>query len=444
MSFPNPDEARHRLDELVSSVPNTSATSTTKFDHITDWFRVGLGLEDDDVYTVWVSKAGNLKVRLEQRGKPTRVGIALLKSAEELTKSLRAGRKLVGTGRPCEDALVFCTRPAVAKWTVAAVIRPESVPTTIALEEAFPDADVSEPILPPGESVAPTAGSLDQLADELFVDRGWLRDVVWLLRDKKGLVLYGPPGTGKTYIMLKLAEHLQPDSNLRRLVQLHPSYGYEDFFEGFRPSATVGGGFQLTLEEGPLRGLCEMAHRRPEDDAFIILDEMNRGNLPKVFGELYFALEYRDRPVRLMYSKQDFTLPDRLSFMGTMNTADRSIALLDQALRRRFHFVGLFPGEVVVDGMFERYLAKHHPSMEWLADVLAAANDLLGDRNVAVGPSHFMRPDLDEKIVARIWRHSVLPTIEEHFFGDEARLAEFQLEALREAVAPASEDVDDA
>lgn len=441
MAFPPPDQARQELDELLTAIPDLTAPSTTKFDRVVAWAARGHGGED--VYAVWVSKAANLKVRLDQRGRTSRIGFAVLKTEDDLLKCIRTGRKLVGPGRPCEAALAFCVRPAAgSRWTVAAVIRRSGESAASPLEAAFPDAEIVEPIVP-ATVAQPPNGDLDQLADDLFVDRAWLHDVVWLLRDKRGVVFYGPPGTGKTYIALKLAEHLQPDPELRRFVQLHPSYGYEDFFEGFRPRQSSGGGLDLVLTPGPLRELCHAGSLRPDADTLLLLDEMNRGNLPKVFGELYFALEYRDRPVRLMYSGDDgFRLPERLSVMGTMNTADRSIALLDQALRRRFHFVGLFPGEHVVDGMLARFLEARHPELAWVADVVAAANDLLGERNTAVGPSHFMRKELDDKVVARIWKHSILPTIEEHYFGDETRLAEFQLEALRDAVVAEGADAD--
>jgi 5-methylcytosine-specific restriction protein B len=211
---------------------------------------------------------------------------------------------------------------------------------------------------------------------------------------------------------------------------LHPSYGYEEFFEGYRPAVDASGQMRLRKSAGPLKKLIRTATKLQERSV-LILDEMNRGNLARVFGELYFLLEYRDEQVRLMYSPQKtFSLPDDFTILGTMNTADRSVALLDQALRRRFHFVSLFPGAVPVDGMLRRYLkSTYGSSMDWVADMLAAANAKL-DRNVAVGPSHFMRRDLDEEKVRRIWNHTVLPTIEEFYFGQDTKLEEFAFDSL--------------
>ena len=168
----------------------------------------------------------------------------------------------------------------------------------------------------------------------------WLQESIDLLRERKQLIYYGPPGTGKTYIALKLAEHLAGDNV--RLVQFHPAYTYEDFFEGYRP--VDSGGFEL--KPGPLRKIVDQAKDNPSTPYFLIIDEINRGNLAKIFGELYFLLEYRDRDIDLLYATDDdvgFTLPKNVFIIGTMNTADRSIALVDSAMRRRFAFEASAP-----------------------------------------------------------------------------------------------------
>jgi 5-methylcytosine-specific restriction protein B len=114
-----------------------------------------------------------------------------------------------------------------------------------------------------------------------------------------------------------------------------------------------------------------------------------------------------------------------------MNTADRSIALVDTALRRRFHFIPFYPDEEPIKGLLGRWLAKNKPAMAWIAEVVDRANAELGDRHVAIGPSHFLRADLDEDWVDLIWTHSVIPYIAEQFFGEEDRLAGFDLTKLR-------------
>ena len=139
-----------------------------------------------------------------------------------------------------------------------------------------------------------------------------------------------------------------------------------------------------------------------------MIDEINRGNLAKVFGELYFLLQYRDSEIRLQHSDQPFSLPKNLYIIWTMNTADRSIALVDLALRRRFYFVEFHPDKMPVQGLLRRYLGANVPGMEWVADVVDRANSQLSeDRHAAVGPSYFLRKNLDEEEVVRIWEHSV-------------------------------------
>ena len=437
MPFPPPPQSTHDLNQVIVAAGDLSRPSNSKWEGVTRWLAASAGLATEEVYPVYISKPGNFKVRFDQGAKRCRLGLGVLKNHEELDACVRGARRICGP-TSMYGAIALCSRPGRGPWTITALIHGGGDQLAPAIRTAFPGADAYEYV---GQAVevAPD-GDMDRLADELYVDRDWLRNVIWLLRDKRGLVFYGPPGTGKTFIAKRIAAFLQSNPKLRALVQLHPSYGYEDFFEGWRPVASKAGGLALDRMAGPLRLLHDAA-RLAKQDAFLVLDEMNRANLPKVFGELFFALEYRDEPVRLMYDPtEEFVLGRELHVIGTMNTADRSIAVLDQALRRRFHFVGLFPGSPIVDGIFERFLIDKHPNMRWMSDVLERANKLLGDPNIAIGPSHFMRSDLDEELAARVWRHSVTPTVEEHFFGDQGRLSEFHLEALRAAVEKSREE----
>ena len=131
-----------------------------------------------------------------------------------------------------------------------------------------------------------------------------------------------------------------------------------------------------------------------------MIDEINRGNLAKVFGELYFLLEYRDSEMDLQYSDEPFSLPGNLYIIGTMNTADRSIALVDLALRRRFYFVEFHPDDDPVKSVLRNWLLDKAPDMEWVADVIERANDhLREDRHAAIGPSYFMKDNLDDDMV---------------------------------------------
>ena len=142
----------------------------------------------------------------------------------------------------------------------------------------------------------------------------------------------------------------------------------------------------------------------------------------------------------LQYSREPFQLPKNLWFIGTMNTTDRSIALVDAALRRRFYFFGLYPDEPPVEGLLGRWLERANIDASWVADLVNAANRKLNDRHLGIGPSHFMKkdPPLDAARVRFIWEQAVIPYIEEQCFGDEARLKEFGYDQLLAEIRPAS------
>ncbi|MFF1777763.1 DUF4357 domain-containing protein [Streptomyces virginiae] len=305
---------------------------------------------------------------------------------------------------------------------------------------AGPDGDA--PSSPPPAAEVPTQREVvlpevtDALAAKLLVHRlSWLEEVRELLTDERQLVFYGPPGTGKTYLAMQLAEHFGGGPEQVKIVQFHPSYSYEDFFEGFRPTEdpeTREVAFRLTA--GPLRELADLASREGNRHVphFLIIDEMNRANLAKVFGELYFLLEYRKRSVRLTYSGDDFGLPPNLFIIGTMNTADRSIALVDAAMRRRFAFVELSPRTEPTAGLLERWLENAGKDGE-PARLLDALNALISDPDFAVGPSYLMKPGAyRDGGLDRTWRTKILPLLEEHHYGEGIDVAaRYGLDALR-------------
>ncbi len=278
-----------------------------------------------------------------------------------------------------------------------------------------------------------TAYGRPSLAASLYLPDNFLSEILKLLDDKKQVIFQGPPGTGKTYVAQELAKHLAGAAERVTLVQFHPSYSYEDFIQGYRPTLKDGQpGFEL--RDGPLLRAAENARQDPDAKHFLIIDEINRGNIANVFGELYFLLEYPDEAINLQYDYRPFKLPPNLYIIGTMNTADRSIALIDTALRRRFYFVEFHPDHEPVRDVLRKYLKSTQSDMEWVADVVDTANDKLkDDRHAAIGPSYFMQENLDEAAVERIWKHSVLPYIEERRFGGERVGDEFNLDSLRRA-----------
>lgn len=280
----------------------------------------------------------------------------------------------------------------------------------------------------------------EELAKQLLIDRAWLQRFVELLWDRKQVIFYGPPGTGKTYLARKLADYLAEPSAVK-LVQFHPSYTYEDFFEGFRPMQDGDGKLVFDIRQGPLRQLVEVAKPNPTKPYILIIDEINRANLPKVFGELYFSLEYRDQPVSLMYSTEEtnFTLPPNLFVVGTMNTTDRSIALVDAAIRRRFAFVELHPSQPPVKGLLTAWLAERQQAgeLKYNSDapqVLDALNAQIADHDMAIGPSYLMRPEIyqHDDGLDRVWETSILPLLAEYHYGrGAAQLDRYKLAELR-------------
>jgi len=427
--------AAKELASRLSSVA-LGATRSNKYDELRDWLSETLDLPVERIGVKVISQLKQLGNRIgELRGRLAssndRLAILLLTActAEQVARFFE-GDWIRADGF---EAIVVVEKP---RWHRTAVLFARSGSDAASKWAGVFGHEVQVQMPQDGQAATIRASKpvVDDdpaaLADELLVDRSWLDRALWLLRDRRALVLYGPPGTGKTWIARKIAEWFAPRAELRTLVQFHPTYAYEDFVEGWRPLPTPGA-MSLDLIQGPLLRLAEDASDSPEDNAVLVIDELNRGFVPKVFGELFFLLEYRDEPVRLMYSSTTFSLPPNLYFIATMNTADRSLASLDQALRRRFHFVSLFPGESPVKEMFTQWLHRHNPNFVWLSEALDRVNRMIGDRDIAIGPSHFMRADLDDEVLGWIWESSVLPTISEIFHGTPDRIASFALENIR-------------
>jgi len=211
-----------------------------------------------------------------------------------------------------------------------------------------------------------------------------------------------------------------------------------DFFEGFRPNTSASGeqiGF--ALRKGPLRRLADSASANPEANYFLIIDEINRGNLAKIFGELYYLLEYRDQEISLLYSDDPFVLPPNIFFIGTMNTADRSIAMLDAAMRRRFAFIELHPEITPIQGLLGRWVTSHQISDD-RAELLESLNERILDHDAKIGPSFLMR-DLSDGGPEAVWTYEILPLLAEHHYADGIDVnSEYGVDQLRHAISKAS------
>jgi 5-methylcytosine-specific restriction protein B len=259
------------------------------------------------------------------------------------------------------------------------------------------------------------------------------------------VIIYGPPGTGKTYWAEKTACELaarrvfgkgfleldsqqrqkvfgEPDSYVQ-LCSFHPAYGYEDFLEGYRPVANSDQ-MNFALQNGIFKQLCELARENSRHSFYLIIDEINRGDIPRIFGELLTLLEKdkRGKSILLPLSGTSFVVPQNLFVIGTMNTADRSIALLDTALRRRFGFVELLPDpsqlESVINGV---------PLGRWLLELNKRILQHIGRdaRNLQIGHAYLLengKPIADFARFARVIREDIVPLLEEYCYEDYSTL----------------------
>ncbi len=284
------------------------------------------------------------------------------------------------------------------------------------------------------ETKSSKTDELERLVAETHWSRERVASVLESLFDSSPqVVFYGPPGTGKTFVAQQFARYIVSDgksvsSDRVKIVQFHPSYGYEEFVEGLRPVATDAGNIVFDTVPGALLEFVDQI----ESDGLprvLIIDEMNRANLPRVFGELLFLLEYRSQPVSLMLRKE-FRLPEKLFIIGTMNTADRNIKNLDIALRRRFDFFALLPDVNVLRAHYEA--GNSNELGELLYSGFEALNDSvvrdMGERGYAVGHSYFMHGRLDADLLRSIWDRQIFPLLEDYFSDRIELLQEYSIE----------------
>ena len=293
--------------------------------------------------------------------------------------------------------------------------------------EAF--FDIEDPVIgPPTPSNKDSIYTKEDFLEKVFMDESSYNSLVGLLKRKKNIILQGAPGVGKTFMAKRLAYSImgQIDKSRVKMIQFHQSYSYEDFIMGYRPD---GNGFRL--KRGPFYEFCDAAKNDSENNYFFIIDEINRGNISKIFGELFMLIENdkRGQQIRLLYEDELFSVPPNLYIIGLMNTADRSIAMIDYALRRRFSFFDVKPAfdSEQFEGMRESAENEKYDNLIECVKNLnkeIAADDSLGE-GFCIGHSYFCFEEneaINNEWLKSVVEYDVIPLLKEYWFDEPEKV----------------------
>lgn len=279
----------------------------------------------------------------------------------------------------------------------------------------------------------------EDFLSEVFMPEEEYDKLSGILRIKKNIILQGAPGVGKTFVAKRIAFSMMGVKDVERvmMVQFHQSYSYEDFIMGFRPSTD---GFEL--KRGAFYNFCKKAEIDGDNDYFFIIDEINRGNLSKIFGELFMLIENDKRGVslQLLYSDEKFSVPKNIYIIGMMNTADRSLAMLDYALRRRFAFFEIKPG-FTTDGFREYRMSLENEKFDKLIACVESLNNVISNDEslgdcFCIGHSYFcnLLPDtINDQILSGIVEYELIPLLKEYWFDEPTKVKDWSSN-LRSAI----------
>ena len=265
-----------------------------------------------------------------------------------------------------------------------------------------------------------------------------IKELVKLLRYKKNIILQGAPGVGKTYTARRLAYVNMgiKDSSRIESVQFHQSYGYDDFIIGLKPNSS--GGFEYS--EGPFYKLCKKAEKDKAHSYYMIIDEINRGNLSSILGEMFSLIEkdHRDEKITLKYRNEKFCVPSNVYIIGTMNTADRGLVMLDYALRRRFSFYTTLPAFTSVG--FREIMQRHRsvPFNRLIKKIIDLNEDISKDELLGpgfmIGHSYFCTNEINNTVLNNIVEYEIIPLLHEYWYDNPDHKDEEWSEALRKSI----------
>ena len=365
-------------------------------------------------------KLNVLKFIIEKIG--TKYGI------EELEKALISTREYIKYHYPFNkdksENLVYTCKKIVEKNKL-----------DISFDDLFADEKIDEEEIIQTNDKSDNSYTKNDFLNEVFISKEKYDTICNLLNRKKNIIFQGSPGVGKTFMAKKLAYSIigEADDDKIKMVQFHESYSYEDFIIGYKPNDK-----NFELKNGVFYDFCQKAASDMDNDYFFIIDEINRGNISKIFGELLMLIESdnRDAEIILSYNNESFTVPNNLYIIGMMNTADRSIAVIDYALRRRFCFIDIEPA--FENEKFKNYLKNQNVNDNLINKIIKRFTDLNNiikkDRTLGkgytIGHSYFC-DKLDDEEYKNIIEYEIAPTLREYWFDNDEK-AEKEIKRLLE------------
>lgn len=301
----------------------------------------------------------------------------------------------------------------------------------------FNNSNYSYPLT--DDDIKKKVNSIDNIRDSIFLDDDKISTILSVLNRNKNIILSGAPGVGKTFMAKRLAylSMSSEDDSRIKMVQFHQNYSYEDFIEGYRPKTTENG---FELKSGPFVKFAKKANSDPERKYYFIIDEINRGNISKIFGELMFLIEpdKRGNSIDLLYSNESFSVPENLYIIGMMNTADHSLAVLDYALRRRFSF---FDVEPAFDNIkFKNYIKDvNNPYlMNNVIETIKELNKIIKEKlgkGFMIGHSYFIQHDCNsdtKEMMSEVIEYEIIPLLSEYWYDNDEYIS-YWSEKLRSA-----------